>query len=235
MPKVKPKLKIALPKKRNLKKKVIRKKSRGFNPSAMTSSMSPIPDKFFTKLRYSVLTSISYTASSSPGVIQYRLNSLFAPFAAESHQPLGFDEFAELYRRYRVHGCKYTIIVNNRETAYQVETCMQIRPNTTQHTVMNTVFESPYTNKRILGVEGSGKAIGVFKGFIPITRASGVSKDRLKSDTDFQALITASPAEVPTLNIYMQNNTTNQNAEVALRVTLDYYSEFFERKILTAS
>jgi len=220
--------------KRKTKKRAIKKRAKGPRTSIVRNPTSPFPDRFFTRLQYSQLTSVSYSASSSPGRVAISINSLFQPISG-GHQPLGFDQYALLYSRYRVYGMKYHIICTNRETTYQAELALVARPNTEYHTVMDTACESPYAQRLLLDAEGSGQAIKTFKGFASVSKVCGISKTRLKAETDFQALTTASPAEAPTLTLYYQNQNTDQGGSVALRVTLVYYCEFFQRKILTAS
>lgn len=196
---------------------------------------SPISDRTYTRMRYATLTALNYGGLGTPAAYQYRINSLFDPdLTGGGHQPLGFDQYATLYNKYRVHGMKYKITFTSRSTTYQAEVAVQVRPNNTLHTVIDTIFESPYSQKRTLGIEG-GRAIATISGYCSVAKIRGVSKSVVKSDDQYASLVTTSPNTVPVLTIYCQNQTSNQAIEVAVRVELEYFCEFFDRKLLTQS
>jgi len=211
-----------------------RRKAAG--PTRVVSRTTPIPDRYFTKLRYSDLGALSFTGLGTPVYHQYNLNSLYDPDrSGGGHQPLGFDQLAALYNRYRVYGCKWKIYFTNRDTSYQCEVAAQSRPNSSVALDMSTIWESPYIKKCILGVEGSGQANKTIFGYSSIAKVFGVPKLQVKTDDGFAALIGASPAITPILTLYMQNQTTTTSAVVAYRVVLEFLCEFYDRALLSSS
>lgn len=221
-------------KKTNRKKRAYGRKARGRSNYSVART-SPISDRTFTRLKYSMLTALNYGGLGFPTNHQFRINSLFDPdFSLGGHQPLGYDQYSTLYNKYRVHGMGYKITFINRETAYQLEVATQLRPNSVAQTNIDTIHEAPYTQKRIIGIEG-GRSMATIKGYASMAKIRGVSKSVIKSDDQYSASTGANPAISAFLQIYMQNQTSNVAAECAIRVELEYFCEFYDRKLLLQS
>lgn len=80
------------------------KKKKKFSPSKIITKkgMTGIPDKLIVKLKYVETLTLGDTTTS---FVQYlfRANSVYAPNATSpGHQPLYFDQYAELYNSYKV-------------------------------------------------------------------------------------------------------------------------------------
>lgn len=228
--------------KKYARKKAFKKKGRRayrkrrLGPSRMVSNTSPLPDRFFTKLTYSEAFAMTYTGSGAPFYHQFRINSIFDPnYSGTGHQPLGHDSFITLYNRYRVYGMKYKITFVNRETSYQVDIALQNRPNTTIHTNMDTIYESPYSQKVTLGIEGSGQAVRTLKGYASCAKILGISKTQLKTDDENSAIAGSNPTAQPMQTLYIFNQVSNQTAVISVRVEYVYFCEFYDRKLLTQS
>uniref|UniRef100_UPI004047FF53 hypothetical protein n=1 Tax=Aliarcobacter sp. TaxID=2321116 RepID=UPI004047FF53 len=211
------------------------RKKRGI-PNSVRSQTAPLPDRYFTKLRYSELAGATYSqAAGSPATYQFRINSIYDPnYTGTGHQPLGHDELGALYNRYRVYGMRYKITFINRSTSYQAECALQLRPNVSAHTSMDTVFEAPYSKKCIVGIEG-GSSIKVLKGYASVAKIRGVSKKTVSADDTYQAQVGANPSVEPILTIYVRNNDATVDLFMAFRVELEYFVCFFDRKILNQS
>lgn len=213
-----------------------RGRRRALGPSRVVSGTSPFPDKYLTKIRYSTLDALSFIASGNPVYRQYRLNSPYDPyFSVGGGQPYGYDQLEALYNRYRVFGCKYHIEFATRNGSYHAEVAVGLRPNSTVHTSMNTILESPYNQHRTMGVLGSNKAVQTISGYASIAKVFGQSKKQVASDLDFSAQVTANPLHQPILTVYLYNMTTNQNLDCAYRITLEYFTCFYDRKALPGS
>lgn len=194
---------------------------------------SPIPGKFFAKMKYSQLTALSYSASSPPAYTSIYINRPYNPLASGAHQPLGYDQMAGLYSKYRVFGMQYQITVSNRETAYQIECCLNARPTTAVHTSYDTALESDYSARLVIQPEPNG--IKNFKGYVDVGKVTGVTKTIVRTDDSYASEWNASPSVTPCLTVYMINQNTDQPATCAVRIDIIYYTEWFEPKILTTS
>jgi len=196
----------------------------------------PIPNRMFTKLRYSEVFGMAYTAGGAPANYQWAINSIHDPNqTGTGHQPLGHDQWALLYANYRVHGVKYTITMTNIGLD-QLEVAVQIRPNTDTSAVMDTIRESPTTVwKGILGGEQSASGTQVARGYCSIAKARGVSSTVVKAENDYQAAFGANPVALPLLNIWMSNQDASTSATIRVRVDFEFLVEFNNRKQLTQS
>lgn len=127
---------------------------------------------------------------------------------------------------------RYVITFTNIDTGYQYEVAIQPRPNSIVDNVMSTVREDPLTTyKAILGVEGSGQAIKVARGYISVAKVRGISRTRLNAESDYQAVFGNSPPIVPVLNIHSYNQDATAGGTIRVRVDLVYYCELSDRKI----
>lgn len=192
-----------------------------------------VPDRMFTRLRYSELVGLTYTGVGVSAYYQFRVNSIFDPnLTGIGHQPLGHDEWQLFYNRYRVRGMKYRVTFTNTSATDQVEFALQLRPNSTVDTNFDSIRESPITTARgILGTEGSGQACKSASGYASVAKIRGIPRGRLQYDSDYQAVFGNSPPITPMLNLFVQNQAADTSAVVLARVDLVYLCEFNDRKI----
>ena len=200
------------------------------------SVTSVASERYLTKLNYSELFAITYAGFGTPGIYQFRVNSIFDPnLTGVGHQPLGHDQLGLIYQRYRVRGMSYNISFANTE-AKNAEVMISLRPNAAYSTVIETVRESAYTvYKTMLGEDGTSAAYKRAKGFAKVSKLRGVARGVVNFDDQYQALIGANPALVPVLTIYVNNQNTAQSLVVNCRVDLVYYVELFDRLVLEQS
>lgn len=212
------------------------KRRRASRPSMAISHSSVVPDRFFVKLKYSEQFGMTYTPATAASY-QFRVNSIFDPnYTGTGHQPLGHDQWQNIYNRYRVYGCKYRIYFTNISTTEQAEVAVQLRPNLTTASDYDTIRESAYTvYKNILGVEGSGQATRCAKGYAGVCKLRGMSKARIKAEDSFQANFGSNPANTPSINLHMQNQNVGTGCTIRARVDLTFLCELFDRKSLDQS
>jgi len=227
-------------KKRTYKRRPMRKfgRRRGPRTNAVVSRSSPLPDRFFTKLRYSDAYTITYAGFQVPVQYLFRVNSIYDPNETGSgHQPLGHDEFLQLYNRYRVYGCKYTITFSNTSTTDYSEASVLLRPNNTALTNQQTIRENNYCMHKItLAPEGSGRSTATVRGYASVAKLRGVSKRAVATENDYGALMGTNPVLIPTLQIYHINATSlGSGSPLYFRIDLEYFTCFSDRKTLAQS
>lgn len=221
-------------KRKPIKRRPMRRKRTTRAPRAnlVVSRTSPLPDRYFTKLNYTELVTMNYTGILN--TYQFRTNSIFDPNSTGTgHQPMGHDELAQLYNKYRVYGCKYVLTFSNTNPAYQGEVIVQNRPNGTLSANFEDAMESPYHQYKVLGAETSGPK--TISGYANCAKIYGVAKQQWRNDDVFQANVGANPSSQTVLNIYAQNQTTATALTILVRVNLVYFVEFYERKVLGGS
>lgn len=208
----------------------------GMRVSRVVSRSTALPDRFLTKLRYSELFQMSFTGFAVPASYQFKVNDIFDPnYTGSGHQPLFHDQFALLYNKVRVTGCKYRFTFTNQEKKH-VEISILLRPNISTIGNFETVRETPYNVFKVtLGEEGSGQAVKYARGFASVQKIRGITKYALRGENDYASLIGASPAITPMIQLYISNQNTGEACTANVRADLEYYCEFFDRKLVTQS
>lgn len=216
------------------KKRYVRRVSK---PTRAVARSVGFPDRMFAKLKYSDLHSHSYSGAGSVSFLQYRVNSIFDPYyTGVGHQPKCHDQYAVLYNRYRVYGMAYTISFTNTSTTEQCEVVIQARPNSTITGIMTEIIEDSAMKQRaVLGIEGSGRNIRTMKGYCSVAKIRGITKTRLKAESDYQAIFGNDPPIECFLNLGIIAQNTAASLSVYVRVDLTYYVEMYDRKMIATS
>lgn len=217
------------------KRKVYRKRVRRAN--AVVSRTAFIPDRMFTRLKYSELMAVTYTGLAAPAIYQFRAHSIFDPnLTGTGHQPYGHDQYSALYNRYRVYGVKYSVTFTNQDAGKQFDIGFFKRPNNSAASVVETLLEYPFCQHKMLGAESSGQAIRTISGYCSNPRVLGITRASHRNDDSNQALIGYNPtAAGPIISAFISNQNTAESGTVNLRWNLEYYVEFFDRKAQTQS
>lgn len=214
--------------KRKSKKTFKRGKNRSRSYTTKIKTVSPLPPRVITKLRYSA----QFISSGSALDNQMRLNGLFDPdYTGVGHQPYGFDTYAAIYAKYRVFACAYTIKATS--TSGTVPVSMTIVPNNTNSPFTNSTLamESPRAKTTMLAYA----APRVISGKIYLPALVGGSNVNYKADDRYQADITGVPAEVMNLHIVTSDMAGNASTAVQYSIEMVYYVEFYDPKELSQS
>lgn len=217
---------------RTYRKKRYGYRSRRSARFALTRTMprsEPVPDRLFVKLRYAdiVTHTTSAIANTMTVVLTYQ-SSLFDPnYATGGHQPMWFDQWANMYSSYRVYGIGYTITAN---VENKNETCIfgvrHLNNPAVLDTTIVTWMERRDAKVRVLGsVNANNK--GTIKGYMSVAKTRGISKYTIRSDNNFEATFTSNPALMGYIGIYDQ--ATAASALITYSVQLTYYAELFDK------
>ncbi len=158
-----------------------------------------------------------------------KLNDCYEPIAS-THQPYGFDQYAALYRRYKVVGVRVRVQCHVPPALGDVVIYAMrlVTPEATVTLTGETVDEV---------IERPGTIWGLFaQGAAPVTHVinpkmaelCGVSSQQFAADTvSYSAAVGASPARYPALQISCASAVGNATGYFFLHV--DYDVEFYER------
>jgi len=184
----------------------------------------PIPQSAFVVLKY------HDSVASNGTLIDTRLNmnSIFSPRVSGGHQPLGRDQYASLYNRYRVWAFSIRLeavtagtVVNGHQVS--------VLPNnsTSAYTDFDEAAENPGAVTKSVPALGSGVTHIYKKWYLP--RINGVTRDGYKDDR-FQALIGASPSETLICHINYADMVPAVAAanNLLMTYTLNFYTELFD-------
>lgn len=197
-------------------------------------ALAPFAQRYITKLKYTE----NFTMPTAVGGIQvysFNMNSLFNPNRVATpptpHQPYGYDQLTPVYNRYRVISCSYTIkCISSTQTVNVVALPANqafFPPSA------GTAMESPRAK---FITQNPGGNLKTLWGRTYIPSLMGRNKAQYMADDNYQALTTASPAELAVLNIYAQGIQDGAvDPSTLLSITLEFTAEFFDVKQLAAS
>lgn len=204
------------------KRYVVRKRRNG--PYTKISKM-PVPQRYFTTLRYS--ENVSFAVSASNTLYNYVFRSgIYDPdVTGTGHQPLYRDQLAALYNKYRVYGIKYYIAIKS-------GTAIELTTFYVKHNSDSTTDTSLYTLReraegKALVLNAANGAVNKTRGYMSVPKTFGISKKEFIADDDFVSSIGADPAKTAYLQLY--SHTVGGATTIYAAVDLVYYVEFFDR------
>lgn len=201
-------------------KRMVRRQAR----RVMHSSLAPFAPRYITKLKY------CETINFSPGLQSqdylFRLNSIFDPNqSGTGHQPMGHDQIAPLYSRYRVFRCKWSLVWTSELAAGSTVTVVPTNEATTLHTNVDAARELPYAQFKSCHV---GSPPIKMNGNVSLPRLNGKTNVQYKTDDKTGALIGASPSEILMLHVIPASADYTANITGSLTIMLKFYCEFFD-------
>lgn len=211
-----------------------RRNPRGSRPTRAVISRGPVPDRIFLKLNYCQTFTIASTTTSNDQVFR---SSLYDPdYTGTGHQPLGRDQWATFYQKYRVYGMKYHLQVEH-TSGDPIVICVHwdSNPNTT-YTSMTEAIEKSYSKWKYLSSGNGGSKSGVsMGGYMSVSKIFGASRGKVKSEDDFQALIGGNPTKAMALHIIQQAADLVTSVTIRYYIRITFYCEMFDRISLTQS
>lgn len=190
------------------------------------------PDIMRVCLPFVTVGSISGTGINS---IVYRGNSGFDPeLAASTAQPLGFNQWDKLYRRYRVLGSKVTFKAVGADTVDAM--FIFITPSNTNNVFTNPaqVIEQEGNKYEVLGVAG-GNSKGEISMYMDTAKIRGTSRQAVKDDTDYSALVSTNPTNTWYWHVGAGALEGIEAFTVRAVIKIEYYMEFYDRETLNRS
>lgn len=167
----------------------------------------------------------------------FAINSAFDPdFSGGGLQPLGFDQYAQFYGRYRVLSCKVEVTFANRSATDQILVGMYATPQSTLPAVATAwrIQPMPACRSATLSGTNGGPAVRVMRASVDLPNVLGLTRREFQTDMDFAALFSASPARVAYLHIWTQAMLSNV-AAVTWAVKLYFDVEFSQAVSLSLS
>lgn len=161
----------------------------------------------------------------------YRANSLFDPdFTGVGHQPTGFDEYSNIYDRYKVLKSKMTIYVSSLTSNATFCQVVGVRTASTStgFTSLRALTTQPNSNFRV--TTGSPN-VSLLKCYWNINSIANMS-----DDDGYTADVGSNPTSTEFFNIYVHGiDTTIDPAAVKIQVMIEYTCRFYDPKSLTIS
>lgn len=166
----------------------------------------------------------------------FRANSLYDPDWSQvgNPSPLGFDECAALYQKYKVFHCSLKLKWMS-STGLSTTVCLIAR-NTTTHTYGSVAeaIAAPGSQSRVaMGAGAQSRATVLTMNRKP-RDIIGVSKIQY-ADEDYGAAVTTNPAHDAYITCYVASNDGSTNVLGTMIVEITYKCMFYDRKQLLLS
>lgn len=196
--------------------------------SVIVKSPSAFPDKMFTKLNYVDMLDIT-TSTTSHQV--YRGNDCFDPYyTGAGHQPMGFDEYMGIYKKFTVMASKI-VITTMSQSGYP--TSLTVRPvnDTTAPAYQYVAKERPRT-RSISFNNYSGRHL--LKHYMTSARQFGVDRKSVMSEDNYSGTSSASPANDWYWSCFAKADS-GLSTQFYLWIKITYYVVFHERSQMSTS
>lgn len=224
------------PGRRPLARKPRRRNLRRANGGKITAlKTSTVPDRMILRMKYVDNIVLSGLGGASR---VFRMNSIYDPdtSALNGHQPLGYDQWAYFYNKYRVYKAVVTIrcanTSSNSADSEQIGFCAhndQVTPPQS-----DAFFEQSHTKKLILSGRG-GMDRGTIRYTVDLPRVLGMAPVVYKSNPNVASAFPTSPSEQVFGTIYARPIDGQSTTLVSCEVNIEYYCELFDRIATTLS
>lgn len=210
------------------KRKVSRKRA-----TAMVSRGLPVSDRCFAKLRYTTRLDLTPVTAPTDSWV-FSGNSLFDPDVSGSgSQPMGFDQYATFYNKYRCRGSK--IVVRAAATSGSHFPCkLVVYPQDDNATVTGVDNAAARAFARTGVTSGYGGPVTTLKNYMTSKKQFGVKS--INEETSYAAAVNANPSlrwywciSVGTLDL------TTSIAGMYAEIEITYYTEFYDTVDLVLS
>lgn len=204
--------------KRNSKKN---KQQKQKSSHANYRMMVQVPNLRVT-LPYFFNTSIAEAGAGLGVAYSFSVNSAFDPdFSGGGLQPLGYDQYAQFYGRYRVTSFRAVVTFSNRTVTPQM-VGVYVSPQSTLPAVAAAwpVVNSSARSRLIQGNTG-GNSNATFNIRSNMFGDLGLTPSQFKGEADFQALISNSPARLLYLHVFTFGRSAIANTDFAISLYMN--------------
>lgn len=153
------------------------------------------------------------------------INSAFDPnFTGGGLQPLGFDQYAQFYGRYRVLSVKFEVDWGGRTAGEPTIVGVYASPQSTlpASSIAWTVQPTPTNRTNLIAGSTGGPTVVKQSQKVKIQNVMGVTSSEFKDDQDFSAILTASPARPCYMHTWIKSLTgTVGSVHYLVRIWMD--------------
>jgi len=200
-----------------------------------------IPDFTMVALPYTEHIQMTSMSLSPANGYKYRLNSLFDfRYAAGGHQPLGFDQYAAFFQKYRVHSTKVKVTWYDpgNMNGQVMKVALYGAPHASNLGVnesFDLLDELPGAKTNVLSVAPGEKWRTSLSAYYKMHRLQGVSKTEYNTDVTYEAFNTTNPGSSPILYILAWDPNGASAATVWFEIKATMYASVFRKNPLGQS
>lgn len=193
------------------------------------------PQRLLVKFPYFTSGQLSSAVGSYVGQL-FNLNSLYDPDrTGTGHQPLGVDQYATFYNRYRVYKVDYVLTLTNADPAQPCDIAIAAT-NQALTASDESVFENPNSYYVSLAPRDGSASRRVVKGSIYLPRVLGQTGSAYKANENTSGVIgTTSPNELLLHNIIATSVIDSQPVNVCYSIKYVFHTELFDADVLPIS
>jgi len=216
-----------MPGKRNVLKNS-KSTKRGAPPTGNFRLLVQVPS-LRVRLPYSYQGSLVEGAAALGAAYTFRISDVFDPdFSGGGLQPLGFDQYTQMYGRYHVHGFRYEVSFATRTNVPIFVGTYLSAQSTLPASAVAWFVVNETVKTRQLGSNSGGDNTAVLRGSTNIASVFGVTPQEYKSDQDFSALVTADPARNAYLHVFVVGRSAVATMDFSIRC---YYDTEFSQPV----
>lgn len=217
------------------KRKYVRKETKVHPKAVICYCPQVCPDVMQVQLRYAVPKNASGGGIGAISDFVFRGNSPFDPdFVIGGQQPMGYDQWSNFYRRYRVLASKVIVMANANSNE---PSGVGIVANNTSSAFISReqAREQQYGKSIVLGSR-DGSQSGTLTQYVSTAQVRGGPSDIVQYEQDLSALVTANPDQQFFWHIYGWGTGLVPNSfDVSMQIEIVYYIQFYDRETLVRS
>ncbi len=190
-------------------------------------------------MTYSAFTSMTNNAGGAVTIHRYAMNGLFDPdLTSTGHQPMGFDQLAEIYKGYRVISAKITahfVRTDSLGTHPCIVGIASVEPgfSTWGATSVDNILETRGVKYKRMSffADGNAPTAVVSK----VDRPTRWTERTWKSDS-MRGDAVDNPSIIPEFHVFLMSDPGGaDDASVEIRVTITYHVLWEGRQVLAGS
>lgn len=188
-----------------------------------------VPDRQFVKLRCH--NTVSYSGFPAGG-FNVRANSLYDPYGVNTTQPAGYDQWALLYQRYRVHGCKIRLLCSPNATETQPFQFVLWPSDNLVALTTEQAIQQPYARWKVCQSKNPDLKQMTLSGYMKTNKISGEPRKKSVYDDVYSSFVTGAPGFLWYWRILNEALDTVSNISGEFVISLTFYAEFYRRTSL---
>lgn len=195
-----------------------------------------VPKQMLAKLDYTQ-SNLANLAGSGLYTQVFAINSLFDPDVTSltGPQPLFFDQYSSMYRFYRVYGLALQIkmsVGSSTNSCFHPIICVVPSMDTTGYSNIQTAMAQRNAMWKTV-VPAAG--VVTMKKYYPVSSVLGVSKEAIRDEENYGAVIGTNPVNRGFIQIYVLNQDASATMSLTIETRLRYYSKFYAPVQVAAS
>lgn len=209
-----------------------RKRKAQSRTTVIPRSHGVLSNSLRTRLKYCETMTLSGAATSN---YIFKINNLFDPnYTGTGHQPMGFDQLATFYNRYRVDAVRARITARNNHAT--VDALWVVAPSNDGVAFSDETDAAEQRHASPVMTVGCGdQPSKTWTKWYSCANINGVSRTKYKSDDSFSAVTTAGPTEFIALTSHLVAGDGATNLAATLTWELEFNCVFFDPKDLAQS